>query len=328
MSRILIAGLGSIGCRHLKNLRELGVNDIFLFRTTAKPLKEAPDLPVFTDLSQALAAKPDAVIVSNPTAHHLDIALPAAESGCNLFIEKPLSNSWNNVEELLSVINKKQLLTVMGFDLRFDLGLCKVKSLLEESLIGRVVGVQAQVGQYLPDWHPRKDYRKSVSSQVEKGGGVILDLIHELDYLSWLLGPVSHISCFADTVSSLEIATEDTAGILLRFANGPIGTLHLDYIQREPSRSCRIIGEEGTILWDYFAKQVRWYESSKNTWDQFSYDGFERNDRFLEEMRHLLACIKGQDKPKADAFVGSEVLKLALSAKESALIGESCFITN
>jgi predicted dehydrogenase len=130
--RVLIAGLGSIGRRHLANLRLLGVHDIWLYRTKPEPVKDAPELPVFTDLGEALAAKPDVVFVSTPTAHHLEVALPAARAGCNLFIEKPLSHSWAGVEELLSIIQDRCLVALMGFDLRFDPGLCQVKTLLEE----------------------------------------------------------------------------------------------------------------------------------------------------------------------------------------------------
>ena len=216
---------------------------------------------------------------------------------------------------------------LVGFDLRFDPGLGKVKSLLEEGRIGRVVAIQAQVGQYLPDWRPWEDYRTGISANAEKGGGVILDLIHELDYVSWLIGPAPHVVCFADRVSSLEIETEDTAAILLRFENGAIGTVHLDYIQRAPSRTCRVIGEKGTIFWDYFAHRVRWYEIEKDVWKEFEYDDFQRNDRFLAEMRHLLACAQGLEQPKVDVIQGSQVLKLALAAKESALTGESCRVT-
>jgi predicted dehydrogenase len=327
MCRILIAGLGSIGRRHLGNLRQLGIHDILLYRTKPEPVKEAPELPVFTDLAQALAARPDVVIVSTPTAHHIEVALPAAHAGCNLFIEKPLSHSWEGIEELLSTVRDQHLVVLTGFDLRFDPGLCKVKALLEEGYIGRVVAIQSQVGQYLPDWHPWEDYRLSSSASVAQGGGVILDLVHELDYVSWLIGSISYVTCFADRLSGLEITTEDTAAILLRFDNSAIGTVHLDYIQRAPSRTCRVIGTEGTITWDYFAQTVHWYEAKKNVWRAFEYGSFQRNDRFIAEMRHLLACLRGQELPKVDAIWGSRILKVALMAKESARTGRVCRVT-
>lgn len=327
MYRILISGLGSIGRRHLANLRRLGVRDILLHRRVLEPLSDAPELPVFTDLTQALALRPDVVIVSNPTAYHMEVAIPAARSGCNLFIEKPLSHSWQGVKLLLSLVEELKLITLMGFDLRFEPGLCKMKSLLEQECIGTVAAIQAQVGQYLPDWHPWEDYRKGVSASREMGGGVILDLIHELDYVSWLIGPASRVSCLAAKVSSLEIETEDTAAMLLQFENGAIGTVHLDYIQRIPSRTCRIIGEKGTILWDAYAKQVSWREADKNGWQEFKYGDHDRNDRFLAEMKHLVACVNKEESPKTDAVTGGRVLKIALAAKESALTGNWCPVT-
>jgi len=148
-----------------------------------------------------------------------------------------------------------------------------------------------------------------------------------LDYLTWIIGPVSEITCFADRLSSLEIGTEDTAAILLKFKIGVIGTVHLDYIQRSPSRTCRLIGENGTIIWDYYAAKVRWYEAGKDIWQEYKYAGAQRNDRFLAEMRHFLACLRGEEYPKVDAFAASQVLKLALAAKESARSGKRCRIT-
>lgn len=328
MVRVLIAGLGSIGRRHLRNLRRLGVVDVLLYRTRPDPLEDAPDLPVFTDLARALAARPDVVIVSNPTAHHLRVATPAAEAGCHLFIEKPLSHSWDGVEDLLATIRRRGRIALMGFDLRFDPGLRAIKDLLAEGRIGRVMAVQAQVGQYLPDWHPWEDYRRGVSARVETGGGVILDLIHELDYITWLLGPAASVACFADRISSLEIETEDTAAMLLRFESSAIGTVHLDYLQRAASRTCRIIGDEGLILWDHHAKQVRWYVAGRGVWEEFTYADHTRDDRYLDEARHLLDCLAGRAQPEADAVAGGRVLKLALAAKESARTGRTFHVAS
>lgn len=328
MQRILIAGLGSMGRRHLRNLLQLGVRDIILLRRSTEPFSEARDLPVFTDLAKALETGPNVVIICNPSAYHLQVALPAAQAGRNLFIEKPLSNSWEGVEDLLAAVRQKNLLAAVGFDLRFDPGLCRVKNLLEEDAIGRVVAIQAQVGQYLPDWRPWEDYRKGASAQAEKGGGVILELIHELDYVTWLLGPITRLFCFAEKISGLEIDTEDTAAMLLKFKSGAIGTIHLDYIQRVPSRTCRIIGDQGTLVWDYFGQKVALYKPGDNAPGEFAYSNFERNDRFRDEMRHLLACLDGREQPRVDIETASRSLKLALAAKQSASTGQVCRLTD
>ena len=310
----------------MQNLRQLGVDDIYLYRIHPYSLKEAAELPVFTELKRALECNPQAVIVSNPTAFHIEIALAAARAGCHLFIEKPLAHSWDGVEELLSLVREKRLVAMVGFDLRFDPGLCRIKNLIEQERIGSLIAIHAQVGQYLPDWRSDEDYRHGMSAKIATGGGVILDLIHELDYTSWLFGPVAQVACFADKLSGLEIETEDTAAMLLKFRNGAIGTVSLDYVQRFPSRTCRIIGELGTILWDYHAHKVRWYEQGSKSWGEFDYSEFERNDRFLAEMRHFLACLNGEETPKVDVTVGSSILKVALAAKRSASTGGVCGI--
>ena len=322
MPRILIAGLGSIGLRHLNNLLQLGEKDILLLRTRNEPVKEAPELPVFTNLQEALLQKPDAVIVSNPTSHHMNVALQAAKAGCHLFIEKPLSHTWENVETLSAIVKEKDLMGMVGFDMHFDPGLQKVRQLIKDGTIGHITAIQAQVGQYLPDWHPWEDYRKGVSAQVQTGGGVILDLIHEIDYVTWLMGEAKEVVSMNGHVSSLEIETEDTASILLRFKNNAIGTINLDYIQRTLSRSCRIVGEGGTITWDLMNQKVSWFLAEDKAWHDFLYAGFQRNDRFLAEMKHFLDCLQGKSEPEVNLESGSRSLKIALAAKESGKTGK------
>jgi predicted dehydrogenase len=281
-------------------------------------------IKIYPNLNQALASNPHAVLICNPSSLHLPIAIQVAHAGCHLFIEKPLSHSWDGIEDLLSVIREKKLVTLMGFNLRFHPGLKLTKSLVEEGGIGRVLNIRAQVGQYLPDWHPWEDYHQGYSARRDLGGGVILDLIPELDYVRWLVGEVCQIACFAGHVSDLEIETEDVAEILLHFENGVIGNVHMDYIQRSPSRTCRIVGEEGNIVWDYYANEVRLFETRKPGWQVFRQEGFERNDMFVAEMQHFLACLEGRESPVVDVEEGAKILRLALAARESAETGGIC----
>jgi len=182
-----------------------------------------------------------------------------------------------------------------------------------------VVAMRVEVGQYLPDWHPQENYRASYSARRELGGGVILDAIHEIDYARWLLGEVELVACLADKLSRLEIDTEDTAAILFRFRGGALGEIHLDYVQRSYSRGCQIIGDEGTIRWDYSRREVCCDLGSTKQTKLFSNPpGWQPNDMYLDEMRHFLACIEGTEQATQDVFEGSRVLELALMAKESA----------
>jgi predicted dehydrogenase len=321
-SRFLLVGCGSIGKRHIRNLGVLGVSDIVAFDSRKDRRDEVTStLGVETvgSLETAWKYDPEVVLVTVPTSLHVPIALEAASRRCHLFIEKPLSNSCEGVELLLRTVRQKELVTLVGCNLRFHPGLKTVKSLLADGSIGTVVAARVEVGQYLPDWHPWEDYRQSYSARRELGGGVILDAIHEIDYIRWLLGEVAGTTCLAGKLSRLDIETEDTAGILLRFANGTVGEVHLDYVQRAYSRTCQIIGDDGTLHWDYTAGTVRWFSAETKQWKVYpNPDGWETNHMYLDEMNHFLRCLAGEDEPTLDIFDAARVLQIALAAKESA----------
>jgi Predicted dehydrogenases and related proteins len=243
--RFLVIGCGSIGKRHIRNLIALNAGEILAFDVQADRRSEVEcqfGVEAVDNLEDAWERGPDVALITAPTSMHVPLALQAAEQGCHLFIEKPLSDRLEGVDRLLNVVRERDLITLVGCNMRFHPGLVKVKKLLEEGAIGQVVAARVAVGQYLPDWHPWEDYRKTYSARRDLGGGVILDAIHEIDYIRWMLGEVEAVACFAGKLSRLEIETEDTAAILLRFASGSIGEVHLDYVQRAYNRTCHIIG--------------------------------------------------------------------------------------
>jgi predicted dehydrogenase len=319
--RLLIVGCGSIGKRHTRNLLDLGVKDLVAFDVRPERLKEVSTLGVETvnRLELAWEYHPDAVIVAVPTSLHTTVALEAAFRRCQFFVEKPLSNCLDSVDRLLSVVQGSALITLVGCNMRFHPGLVTIKNLLQEGAVGRVLAARVEAGQYLPDWHPWEDYRQSYSACSRLGGGVILDAIHEIDYIHWLLGDVVSAACLAGKLSQLEIDTEDLAAMLLRFESGAIGEVHLDYVQRAYSRTCQLIGEEGTIHWDYAAGEVRWYSAHTKQWQVFSDPPhWNSNQMYVDEMKHFLNCLAGTERPMVDVFGAARVLQIALAAKASA----------
>jgi predicted dehydrogenase len=323
--RFVVAGCGSIGKRHIKNLLALSAGEVLAFDVQAERRREvsaALGVETLANADEVWARQPDVLLVAVPTALHMALALAAAERGVHLFIEKPLASGWDGVDRLLGLVRQHEIVSLVGCNLRFHPGLVTVKHLLGENRVGRVIAARVEVGQYLPDWHPWEDYRRSYSARAELGGGIILDAIHEIDYIRWLLGEVTNAVCVAGKLSDLEIDTEDTAALLLRFDNGALGEVHLDYIQRAYSRTCQIIGVEGTIHWDYAAGQVRWYSTDTKGWSSWSNPtGWDANQMYLDEMKHFLACLAGSEKPQLDAAQAAKVLRIALAAKESAREG-------
>jgi predicted dehydrogenase len=321
--KFLIAGLGSIGRRHFRNLLALGERDILLYRThhATLPDDELSGFPVETDLHTALAHHPDAAIISNPTALHLDVAIPAAQNGCHILLEKPVSHSLDRVDEFMQAVQQNDVKVLVGFQYRFHPGLIKVKQLLDEGAIGTSLSARAHWGEYLPNWHPWEDYKYGYAARSELGGGVVLTLSHPLDYLRWFLGEVESLWAFL-SYTGLSMPVEDLAEIGLRFENGAIGSLHLDYDQRPPSHILDIVGTHGALYWDNANGITRLAQvlpdGKTGSWQDFPPpDGFERNSMFLAELRHFLNVLHGDAEPVCTLTDGIQALKLALAIHQS-----------
>lgn len=315
--KILIAGLGSIGRRHLRNLLALGVQDIVLYRSqlSTLPNDELTSFPIETTLESALAHHPDAVIISNPTSLHLDVAIPAAEAGCHLFLEKPISHSMERIENLKSAVKRSGVQVLVGFQFRFHPALQAAARLLSEGAIGRPVAARAHWGEYLPNWHPWEDYRQGYSARADLGGGVVLTLCHPLDYLGWLLGKPKLAWACTDTLGDLGISTEDVAEIGLRFPNGALGSVHLDYVQQPATHYFEIVGTQGTLRWNNAEGVLQAYRVNEAAWENFAPpSGFERNWMFVEEMRHFMAIVRGEAIPCCTLDDGVHTLKIAIQA--------------
>lgn len=330
--KILIAGLGSIGRRHLRNLVALGEKDIVLYRTqkATLPDDELAGYPVETDLAAALEKhRPRAVIVSNPTALHMDVAIPAAEYGCAILLEKPVSHDLSRVEELRRAVTKSGSRILVGFQFRHHPTLNKARELIAAGAIGRILSAHVHWGEYLPNWHPWEDYRQTYAARADLGGGVIVTLTHPLDYLRYLLGEVEALWSFNAHVSSLEMDVEDVAEIGLRFAGGAIGGVHLNYVQRPPLHRLEIVGTQGTLVWNN-ADAVLTMLQAPDAFGSISAQpgavhserfeppaGFERNQLFLSQTRHFLEVAAGESEPLCTLEDGVRALELALAAYRS-----------
>jgi len=324
--KFLIAGLGSIGRRHLRNLLALGERDILLYRThhSTLPDDELAGFPVETDLQAALAHRPDAVIIANPSALHLSVAIPAAEVGCHLLIEKPVAGKLDDgVNALTRAVDTAGVETLVGFQFRFHPVLETVKGFLDAGRIGRPLSFRAHWGEYLPGWHPWEDYRQGYAARKDLGGGVVNTLCHPLDYARWLFGDVNTLFAFTDHVSDLELEdVEDLAEITLGFKSGVVGSVHLNYFQRPPAHWLEINGSAGHIRWENESGIARVYDVQTERWEVFQpAPGFERNALFLEEMRHFLAVIKGQETSRCSLEDGVKALILTTAVHESAQLG-------
>lgn len=319
--KFLIVGFGSIGRRHFQNLLTLGEKDILFYRTHQSTLEdtELADYQVMNDLESALAQEPDAVIIANPSAYHLDAAIPAARQGCHILLEKPISHSMKRVDEFSKVVQKSGSRVLVGFQFRYHPNLIKIKELLESQKIGRVLSFRSHWGEYLPSWHPWEDYRESYAARNDLGGGVLLTLCHNFDYLRWLLGETQVHSALLGYNSGLGIEVEDTADVSLVCDQEVHGSLHLNFTQLPGKHYLEIIGNKGSIFWDYYQEQVDLYTfdpAGEVKKEIFSTPyGFDRNDLFIEEMKHFIDVTKGNVEPVCSLRDGIKALELSVQAK-------------
>jgi|WetSurMetagenome_2_1015567.scaffolds.fasta_scaffold50709_3 predicted dehydrogenase len=319
--KFVIAGLGSIGRRHLRNLVSLGEKEILLYRTHlgTMPEEDLDGYKTVNDFQQALDTKPDAVIVSNPTAMHLDIAIPSAEGGVHMLLEKPVSHSLERVDELATYEKLKNLQILVGFQFRFHPTLIRMKELLSEGAIGTPVSCRAHWGEYLPNWHPWEDFRNSYAAKPELGGGVVLTLSHPFDYLRWIMGEVDSLWAFTSDSKELSIGSESTAEVGLQFSGGATGSVHLDYIQQPGSHTLDIIGSRGSLRWDNATGELKLFQAGNKEWTSFFPPaGFVRNDLFIAEMEAFLAMLRGDVPSPCTLSDGISALEIALAVLQSA----------
>jgi predicted dehydrogenase len=317
-TRALVIGLGAIGQRHARNLRTILGDELVLSALRsrrASPViadglvvaggtpEDDCDGGVFTDLDSALEARPDLVFVCTPSNMHVGYARAAVASGAAVFIEKPLSSDMEGVEALAADVQARKAVVAVGCQLRFHPALVRLRALLHEQVVGRLLAVHIEQAEYLPGFHPYEDYRTSYAARRDLGGGVIVTQIHELDYLQWIFGVPTRVFAVGGRLGHLEIDVEDTASALfeVNFQGSPLPVhVHLDYLQRPPRRSCRVVGEEGVVDIDMRLPLLRWTDNDGVLREEGTFPDHERSQLFMDEMRSFLGAARREHPPEVD----------------------------
>ncbi len=320
---MLIVGHGSIGKRHLCLVREsLPKADIRVLRHRAcnGVLEHANGC--FDKLEDACTFAPQASVVANPAPFHVDTAIALMAAGSHVLVEKPLAEKTAGAQLLLMAAREHQRLLQVGYNLRFLESLEKFRELIHASVVGKVLSVHCEVGQYLPTWRPGKNYKQAVSANKDLGGGVLLELSHELDYLRWIFGEISWVGAWAGRQSSLEIDVEDIAHLTLGFApdsagDGLVGTVNLDFIRHDKARVCTAIGEIGSLRWNGVTGEVERWIAGKNDWERLCQFTHQLDDTYRLQWQHFMGCIKSGKLPKVAGEDGLAVLRVIAAAHES-----------
>ena len=287
--KVLVCGAGSIGVRHIKNLQHLGV-EVSVWRSRVElfnKLKDEFGVNAYSSVDNALS-NVDAVVIATVTSKHIELALKAAKLGKHIFIEKPISNNTHNLHELKKIVQKNKLVFEVGCQLRSHPNLQKLSKLLSQENYGPLYTYRAVVGQRLEDWRPGTDYTKSYSSQLDLGGGALLDLIHEIDLLYWIVGPVDSIYASLTKVSDQLMSSEDLVNMILKNSNGAEGQLQMDMVSPEYRRSMELIYKNGVFFWDYMTGTLTYKSNGNSVLIDKVPDDFNRNSLFISHMKHFI----------------------------------------
>lgn len=317
MTTALVIGLGSIGRRHGRNLRALGIDRLVGFDPDAdrrdRFCAETGGTTV-ADSAEGLAMLPDLAVIASPNRFHVAQARACAETGCHLLVEKPLGTAMDGVDALIATVEHRGLFAHFGSNWKFHPAFRAMKEAVTGGALGHPVAAQVLAGQWLPDWHPWEDYRNMYAARADLGGGAVLDT-HELDYLIWMLGPVRRLSGICRNSGCLDITTEDIAAAWLEFANGALVTLHADYLQRVPSRRWHLSGDAGTLEWD--VRDGRVLLSRPGVEPITLYEGQpDPNDMYLAQTRHVLDGVAGRVAPVTPLSHARTVLALQLAWRQ------------
>jgi len=317
--RVLMVGTGSIGRRHMSSLRSLVPNvqfDVLREHGRSRDTLDLGEVEVVESLDEGLALRPYMMVIANPSSMHLRPLLVAIEAGIPFYAEKPVVSTLDDLNLLQSRVARGGLPpNVVGCNLRFLPSLIAFKALVDQGRLGNLVRADFEAGQWLPDWRPSQDYRLSYSANRSQGGGVLLDLIHEVDAALWLLGDFEHVTGYATHASTLEIDTDDSAGILMARAGGPITSVRVDYVSRKPVRRYTLVGDRGTAIWDLRASTIMLDAAAGSQVIDLPAESFDVSATYVSAMQELLAAIESNRPSTQPIEEGLRALTTVLRAK-------------
>ncbi len=311
--KIIFFGLGSIGTRHARILNTYFTHDLFAFRSSQKGQGNDLGMPEVSSWPQVKKLKPDIAFITNPTSLHVETAIECANLGMHLFVEKPLSHRMDQVEELMQLCQEKNLTCYTAYGMRFH----PVIKGLKERLKGKQPRhVRAVVSSDLSQWRPGTDHKKKYSANAALGGGVLLDLSHEFNYIEHLFGIIEGMKGWYGRVGDVTVDTEDTADITLKAGGTPVN-LHMNFMSRFEERTVSVDFEDGYMIGDIRNNTIRWVENGAKGERVFT---TTRDEYFKEQLEYFFANLANPSIMN-NIQESAELLKKILEFKRSAANG-------
>lgn len=316
---ILVLGAGSVGKRHLENLRSLGCRvstmdprpDRLQEAAAAGPLEHR-----YASLEEAARhyTAYDGVVVASPPKYHVAQSVQCLDAKLPVLLEKPVCASLNEAHELAAKCHQQAAPLLLGYTYRWWPPLRAFRQQLAQ--FGRPLHAKFVMSAHLADWHPWERYQDFFMASREQGGGALLDESHFVDLMLWFFGMPDEVYARVEKLSTLEIDTDDNVDIVASYANGLRAYIHLDLYGRPHEKYISVTGEGKTLDWSFDPNRFRYSEQMASEWTETRFD-YQRNDMFVEVAREFLRLIDGESAPSCDMTDGMNAMRVLAACRES-----------
>jgi predicted dehydrogenase len=318
----LVVGFGSIGRRHFRRFRDLGCSAMDVFRTGKATMPDDPGLHpdhVYFDYDEALAQKPDIVVVANPTSMHVETTLKAVQAGCHVLIEKPISSSLDGCHELAAEATRSKVVVGIAHNQRYHPFLRYLREMITSGdPLGSPLMAHAHMGGYLPDWHPWEDYKEGYAARKELGGGSSLTNIHELDFILWLMGSATANAGVGMGLHPLGTDVDEASAFILKHESGAISALTFSLAHKPQRRTTDISFTGGNVHVDLIAGRMEIQFADGRTETVSPPDDWEIDHTYRDQAVDFIAAVNGNSGSFTTIEEAIVALRIALEREESA----------